>query len=143
MKGINRGLDIFASQFTQYVQAEGSAAAEDETAGFKEFKPTAWKEAICCMNGMDCWTDAFAKKVFLSNTKKEYYAKWATLQTATKLFNELNKENVAKAEAKSKKDFADSKAAADKTALALKTLNNQMTTLNKDKVGNAAAITAL
>jgi chemotaxis protein histidine kinase CheA len=141
--GFKEGLKLITDQFASYVAAKQTAATTPVSTGFKEWAPAAWTIDVCCMDGMDCWTAEFAKNAWLEKTKSEYYTKKAELEKATKLYNLLNKDNVAKQNQAKQKAFADAKDLSLNKASELRTMNAQMATLKKDPAANIKKISDL
>jgi hypothetical protein len=127
-KGLEEALQRISKQFGDstggYAPGGGSMGGADTGGDFAAAtKMDLFKEAVCCMAGMECWTGAFAATQGRAALAAELAMLEAGLPELQAHFEELNLVNVQKAAAQLAADFAD-----------LKTLTRQLTNRVKDAV---------
>jgi hypothetical protein len=110
-----------AAQFEAYMAAgaaaigggkEGGKGGAGSSGGFWE--PPHFEEAVCCMQGMECWTGDFAAAAGRAKIVADIERLQAELGPAKELFDELNAENEREAADARALALADARDAASK-----------------------------
>ena len=75
-------------------------SGKDNNKKEEAWKPNLFEQAVCCMDGMDCWTDAYQNQSGREDIVKDIQRYEKMLPKIQGRFDELNAENVAAAEQK-------------------------------------------
>jgi hypothetical protein len=126
-------MQVVGMQFEQFRDSKGGKGGAGDL-GFWE--PKAWNKAVCCMDGMDCWTGKFANAAGRANLEKDIERFTEQEASAKELYDELNADNLAKAAARRQEELADARLAANK-------IINSIADSEKRKSKRAAEINTL
>lgn len=74
----------------------GSSDQGGDLANFY-FEPEPWTEAVCCMEGMECWTGSFANAAGRGVLEKELAEFRGLMEEYKVKYDELNQENLREA----------------------------------------------
>jgi hypothetical protein len=127
MDGVDAAMDAIRMQFSStaaggYGPGGGMMGGDDNyEMGTGGWGPELFKDAVCCMEGMDCWTGAFANTAGRAQLEAELARLEDALPELQEHFDDLNLVNVQKAAAELALEFG-----------ALKTTTRQLTNQLKD-----------
>lgn len=115
LNSLAEGMTQVAMQFEMFMDLTGGAAGGTTDGGFTGWwEPKPWEEAVCCMDGMECWTGKFAAAAGKANLEADLAQYEGELEEATAIFDDLNAENLREQAEERAQALADSRILSNK-----------------------------
>lgn len=89
---------MFDDAWADNADVQAIMSGKDNNKKEEAWKPNLFEQAVCCMEGMDCWTDAYQNQSGREDIVRQINQLEMKLPRYQERFDELNAENVLAAE---------------------------------------------